>query len=162
LESETSRLYTRALRLLARRNHTRFELRRKLLARGTSQGAEEVLDRLEQEGLIDDQACALQRALDRRQRGLWGDRRITQDLKRLGIDARMIPGVLEQVNDEKQEADSLREAVQLWVGKTGTPEVAPQLKKLYDHCVRLGYAPAQIRGQLEPYFQRVEWQERPR
>jgi regulatory protein len=157
LEPETSHLYTRALRLLARRNHTRFELRRKLLARGTPQSAEKVLDRLEEEGLIDDQACALQRALDRRQRGLWGDRRITQDLKRLGIDARIIPGVLEQVNDEKKEADSLREAIQLWVGKTGTPEVAPQLKKLYDHCVRLGYAPAQIRGQLEPYFQQVQW-----
>ena len=160
MEPETSRLYTRALGLLARRNHTRFELRRKLLTRGTPQGAEQVLDRLEEEGLIDDQACALQRALDRRQRGLWGDQRITQDLKRLGIDARIIPGVLEQVNNEKQEADSLREVVQLWVGKTGTPEVAPQLKKLYDHCVRLGYAPAQVRGQLEPYFQQVEWPQR--
>ena len=157
MEPEISRLYTRALRLLSRRNHTRFELRRKLHTRGTPQGAEEVLDRLENQGLIDDRACALQRALDRRQRGLWGDRRITQDLKRLGIDARMIPGVLDQVNDEKKEADSLREAVQQWVGKTGTPEVAPQLKKLYDHCVRLGYAPEQVRGQLETYFQQVEW-----
>ncbi len=115
MEPETSTLYTRALRLLARRNHTRYQLRRKLLARGTSQAAEEVLDRLEKVGLINDQACALQRALDRRQRGLWGDQRITQDLKRLGIDARMIPGVLEKVNNEKKEADSLREAVQLWV-----------------------------------------------
>ncbi len=157
MEPETSHLYTRALRLLARRNHTRFELRRKLLARGTPQAAEEVLDRLEEQGLINDQACALQRALDRRQRGLWGDRRIIQDLKRLGIDARMIPGVLEKVNNEKNEADSLRETVQLWVGKAGTPEGASQLKKLYDHCVRLGYAPTQVRGQLEPYFQQVEW-----
>jgi regulatory protein len=157
LEPETSTLYTRALGLLARRNHTRFQLRRKLLARGTSQATEEVLDRLEKVGLINDQACALQRALDRRQRGLWGDQRITQDLKRIGIDARMIPGVLEKVNNKKKEADSLREAVQLWVGKAGTPEVAPQLKKLYDHCVRLGYAPAHVRGQLEPYFQQVEW-----
>ena len=72
----------------------------------------------------------------------------------------MIPGVLEQVNNEKEEADSLREAVQLWVGKAGTPGVAPQLKKLYDHCVRLGYAPEQVRGQLEHYFQQVEWKER--
>ncbi len=157
MEPATTHLYTRALRLLARRNHTRFELRRKLLARGTSQAAEEVLDRLEEQGLINDQACALQRALDRRQRGLWGDRRIIQDLKRLGIDAKMIPGVLEQVNNEKEEADSLREAVQLWVGKAGTPGVAPQLQNLYDHCVRLGYAPAQVRCQLEPYFQQVEW-----
>ncbi len=157
MEPETSALYTRALRLLARRNHTRYQLRRKLLAHGTSQAAEEVLDRLEKVGLINDQACALQRALDRRQRGLWGDQRITQDLKRLGIDARMIPSVLVKVNNEKKEADSLREAVQLWVGKAGTPEVASQLKKLYDHCVRLGYAPAHVRGQLEPYFQQVEW-----
>ncbi len=157
MEPETSHLYARALRLLARRAHTRFELRRKLLIRSPVQSAEEVLDRLEKEGLINDQACALQRALDRRQRGLWGDRRIAQDLKRLGIDVRMIPGVLEQVNNEKKEADSLREAVQLWLGKAGTPEVAPELKKLYDHCVRLGYAPAQVRGQLEPYFQQVEW-----
>ena len=160
MEPATTHLYTRALGLLARRNHTRFELRRKLLTRGTSQAAEEVLDRLEEQGLINDQACALQRAMDRRQRGLWGDRRITQDLKRLGIDARMIPDVLEQVNNEKEEADSLREAVQSWVGKAGTPGVAPQLKKLYDHCVRLGYAPEQVRGQLEPYFQQVEWKER--
>ncbi len=148
------------MRLLARRDHTRFVLRRKLLGSGPSQAVEEVLNRLEEEGLLNDQAFALQRALSRRQRGLWGDWRIAQDLKRLGIDARMIPGVLEQVNREKKEEQSLQEAIHKWVGRSGSPQAAPQLKKLYTHCVRLGYVPAQVREQLAPYFQKIDWNSR--
>ncbi len=145
------------MRLLARRDHTRFALRGKLLVKGPSQAVEEVLNRLQEEGLLDDQAVALRRALSRRQRGLWGDRRIVQDLKRLGIDARMIPGILEQVNGAKKEEQSLQEAIQIWVGKSGRPQTAPQLKKLFDHCVRLGYLSALVREQLGPYFQKIDW-----
>ena len=145
------------MRLLARRDHTRFALRGKLLGKSPSQAVEEVLNRLEEEGLLNDQAVALRRALNRRQRGLWGDRRLVQDLKRLGIDARMIPGILEQVNRAKKESQSLQEAIQIWVGRSGRPQTAPQLKKLFDHCVRLGYVPALAREQLAPYFQKIEW-----
>jgi len=159
LAPETSLLYGRALRLLGRRDHTRFALRVKLLRKGPSQAVEEVLNRLEEEGLLNDQAVALQRALNRRQRGLWGDRRIVQDLKRLGIDARMIPGVLEQVNREKKEEQSLQEAIEMWVGRSGKPQAAPQLKKLFDRCVRLGYVPDLVRKQLAPYFQKINWED---
>lgn len=149
--------YKRALRLLARRDHSRSELRRKLLRNRSSEGIDEVLDRLGEQGFLDDEAFAFERALFRRQHRLWGDIRLSQDLKRLGIDARMIRRVLEQVNGKKAETETLQEAIERWVGKSGKPETPTLLKKLYDHCVRLGYVSHMVRQQLEPYFEQIDW-----
>ncbi|MDA2937469.1 recombination regulator RecX [Acidobacteria bacterium AH-259-A15] len=154
-----SDLNQRALRLLARRDHSRLELRQKLLRSGPSEVVEEVLDELEKKRLLNDESFAVQRALHCRQQRLWGNWRIAQDLKRLGIGAKMIERVLQQVSDEKEEAESLQEAIRLWIEKSGTPKLVSQLKKLYDHCLRLGYAPAQVRGELQFHFDRLDWSE---
>ncbi|MEE2822672.1 MAG: regulatory protein RecX [Acidobacteriota bacterium] len=150
-------LYSRALRLLARRSHSRFELRYKLKRKHPSTQVEELLDHLEETGLIDDESFALERALFRRQRRHWGNLRVSQDLKRAGIDARIIDRVLEQVNQKRGEVDSLQEAITLWVNKSGEPKFSSSLKKLYNYCVRLGYASHMIRHQLEPYFEHISW-----
>lgn len=150
-------LYQRALGFLSRRDHSRQELRRKLLRHCTSLQAEEVLSRLESEGLLNDESFGFQRALHLRQRRLWGDRRITQDLRRLGIDARMIPHLLGRVGEEIGESETIRKAVDSWVERSEPPTSAGALKRLYSHCLRLGYPPSLIREHLGAYFDDVDW-----
>ena len=157
MKASEKKLYERALRLLARRNHSRLELRRKLAQNRRADGIEEILDCLEEKGFLNDETFALERALLGRERRLWGDLRVSQDLKRFGIDARMIEQILEQVNEGKGESESLQEAVDLWVNRSGEPQTPPALKKLYDRCVRLGYAPHRVREQLGPYFEQIDW-----
>ncbi|MDA2933286.1 recombination regulator RecX [Acidobacteria bacterium AH-259-D05] len=150
-------LYKHALRLLGRRDHSRLELRRKLVRSPSSQDVDEVLDGLQEKGFLNDEAFALERAWLGRRHRRWGDVRLSEDLKRLGIDARMIQRVLERVNQEKGEAQTLQEVIGLWVNKSGRPETLSPLKKLYEHCIRLGYPPYIVRQQLEPYFEQVDW-----
>jgi SOS response regulatory protein OraA/RecX len=142
---------------LGRKNHSRLELRRKLVRSSPSEAVEKILDLLEEKGFLDDQIFALERALLGRERRLWGDLRVTQDLKRFGIDAKMIDQVLGQVNQRKGEAESLQEAIELWVNKSGKPRTPRPLKKLYDRCLRLGYPPQLVRQQLTAYFDQIDW-----
>lgn len=157
MKSGENRLYGRALRFLGRKNHSRLELRRKLVRSSPSEAVEKILDLLEEKGFLDDQIFALERALLGRERRLWGDLRVTQDLKRFGIDAKMIDQVLGQVNQRKGEAESLQEAIELWVNKSGKPRTPRPLKKLYDRCLRLGYPPQLVRQQLTAYFDQIDW-----
>jgi regulatory protein len=157
MNSGEKKLYGRALRFLARKNHSRLELRRKLVRSSPSEPVDKILDLLEEKGFLNDQVFALERALLVRERRLWGNFRVSQDLKSLGIDAKMIDQVLGQVNQKKGETESLQEAIELWVNRSGQPQTPRPLKKLYDRCIRLGYAPHLVRQQLAPYFDQIDW-----
>jgi regulatory protein len=157
MNSGEKKLYGRALRFLARKNHSRLELRRKLVRSSASEPVDKILDLLEEKGFLNDQNFALERALLVRERRLWGNFRVSQDLKSFGIDAKMIDQVLGQVNQKKGETESLQEAIELWVNRSGQPQTPRPLKKLYDRCIRLGYAPHLVRQQLAHYFDQIDW-----
>ena len=155
--SREKKLYTHALRLLTKRDHSRFQLQTKLLRKATTKSVHQVLDRLENNGFLNDQAFALSRAQQKRRGKLWGDLRIIKDLKGLGIDAKIIQSVLTEVENKKGQFDSLKEVVRKWIEQSGPPTTISQLKKLYDRCFRLGYEGDLIREQLDHYFENLEW-----
>ena len=82
-------LRARALRLLARREHSRAELGRKLASRAESPDAlESLLDSLEQKKQLSNERFAVERArvLSRK----FGAARIRQDLKAKGVDPELV------------------------------------------------------------------------
>ncbi len=82
-------LRARALRLLARREHSRLELGRKLAPRAeTPEALQSLLDSLEQKKQLSDERFAAERArvLSRK----FGAARIRQDLKARGVDRETI------------------------------------------------------------------------
>ncbi len=82
---EAPSLRARALRCLARREHSRLELSRKLAPHApTPDDLEQALDQLEREGLLSDQRFV--DALVQRRAGRFGSRRIEQELHSHGID----------------------------------------------------------------------------
>ncbi|MGQ0511159.1 MAG: recombination regulator RecX [Betaproteobacteria bacterium] len=88
-------LRARALRLLARREHSRAEMKRKLAPRAESPEAlEALLDSLEQKKQLSDARYA--EARTRQLARKYGAARIRQDLKANGVDK----GLVEQVSIE--------------------------------------------------------------
>lgn len=96
-------LRARALRLLARREHSRQELARKLAGRAASPEVLEVLlTGLEKRKQLSDERFAAERTriLSRK----YGAARIRQDLKAKGIDAQLIDGISSEGELERARA----------------------------------------------------------
>jgi len=116
------RLLRLAVAALARREHGRVELERKLQRRlqaGETLGdIAQVLDRLQSRGLLSDQRMAL--ALVRTRSSRYGRLRIQQELQRRGVDRETIAASLPPAADESAAAAAL------WQRKFGQPATTPQ------------------------------------
>ena len=94
LEEQRRACRKQALNLLARREHSRLELRRKLLARSHAEDlADEVLDKLQRERLLDEARFAEQFVRSRTGRG-QGPAKIRAQLLQRGVDESLIDTVL--------------------------------------------------------------------
>ena len=97
LEEQRRACRKQALDLLARREHSRLELRRKLLARSHARDmADEVLDRLQQERLLDEARFAEQFVRSRVSRA-QGPTKIRAELLQRGIGESLIDTALTEV-----------------------------------------------------------------
>lgn len=109
-----SSLRARALRLLARREHSRLELERKLAPHAESPGElVELLDELVQRGWLSEQRVIEQVVHARRAK--FGSRRIQQELADKGIDGDLIAAAVAQLRDGEIDA-----AMALWQKKFGS------------------------------------------
>lgn len=152
-------LYEHAIRLLARRAYSRRELGIKLRRKGSVAATSAVLDRLTELGYLNDEQYAWQRAVHRRLSSAWGDRRIRLDLKRRGLDARIVARTVAMLEREHPQAEALSRAVQSWIRAAGVPETISRLKRLFSHCQRLGFPAEMVRDALQEYFRTVDWEQ---
>jgi len=102
----------KALRLLARREHSRAELARKLASEGSLEEIASVLDQLEQAGLLSDRRFAEALVFSRAAR--FGAARLRHDLKARGVAEEIIAGALPQ-----DAADEAARAREVWRRKFG-------------------------------------------
>lgn len=109
-----SELYQRAVKLLARREHTRAELARKLAPHGNEDDIGTVLNELARSGLQSDARFA--ESYLRSQASRLGAARLRQTLRTKGVDGELIAACVEDLPDE---AERLRA---VWQKKFG---VAP-------------------------------------
>jgi regulatory protein len=108
-------LQARALALLARREHSRAELARKLAVHAESKDElDRLLDHLEEQHLLSDRRFAevLTRSRGRR----YGAARIAEELKQHGIDAELQREALARLQDSE-----LQRAREVWRRKFGAP-----------------------------------------
>jgi len=105
-------LRERALRLLARRDHSRAELARKLAAYGTSEEIDSLANQLEQSGLLSDARFAESFVAARGAR--LGALKLRHELKNRGIALELIDAHVE--NDAQVEFERARE---IWLRKFG-------------------------------------------
>ncbi|MDD5247995.1 MAG: recombination regulator RecX [Rhodocyclaceae bacterium] len=108
-------LRQRAIRLLARREHTRAELAGKLAALGTQEEIDAVLAELAQTGLLSDARYA--EAYLRTNAARFGGARLRQALRRKGIAGELIEAQLA----ESDAPDELARARAVWSRKFSAP-----------------------------------------
>jgi len=109
----TKSLLARALKLLARREHTREELARKLAPHAEdSSEIERVLDECERQGWLSERRVVEQLVHTRRQR--YGARRIERDLVRKGVSGEAVAAAMADL--KPGELDAARE---VWRRKFG-------------------------------------------
>jgi regulatory protein len=114
-EKPSVSLRAQALKLLARREHTRLELERKLAPNAENPGElEQLLDELTARGWLAEARVAEQVIHTRR--GRFGSRRIRQELRAKGVAEEVVASVLPQLKDT--EADAARE---VWRRKFRAP-----------------------------------------
>jgi regulatory protein len=133
-----------ALVFLARRAHTRLELRRKLLRKGfDGPEVEACLDGLAARGWLNDAATAAALASARSRAGR-GRARIASELAAKGVSRADADAALSGL-DPAEEGRALRRALDrraraLPAGLTRQA----RSKKLFDHLVRRGFAPSAV------------------
>jgi regulatory protein len=133
--AETISLRTRAMKLLARREHSRAELRAKLLPHvREGDDIEAVLDELAQRNWLSDERAAEQVVQQRRNR--FGTQRITHELRQKGIAENLISDAMPQLKESELEA-----AREVWQKKFGTaPQDAKEKAKQVRFLQSRGFA----------------------
>ncbi|WP_284155511.1 recombination regulator RecX [Sulfuricystis multivorans] len=106
-------LYDRAVRLLARREHTRAELLHKLAAHGTPDEIEMVLNQLAAAGLQSD--ARFTESYLRAKASRHGPARLRQTLRAKGVDEALIEAQMASLPDE------LERAREVWAKKFSAP-----------------------------------------
>ncbi len=107
--SDARRAQEKALYLLERRNHSKKELADKIARTAASrEAARAAADRMEELGLIDDEAYARNLARDLFTRKRWGPGRVRQELRLKGIGGELIDELLEQYGGEEDAMENIR------------------------------------------------------
>lgn len=135
-DASAERIIGDAHRLLAQRQRSREELRRRLLQKEhTEEAVAQALVRLESDGLLDDRAFAQAFVADKRRFGGWGAERIRRGLAELGV----APDAIELALGHPDEDEELERA--LAILRRGGPPRPP-----LEAARRRAYAALQRRG----------------
>lgn len=130
-----------ALRYIAYRDRTTAEVRRRLRKTCSEEIADEVVERLKESGLLDDQAFAAAFAERRFRQEGHGPARIRADLRRKGVAPAVLEAALDAVFDEQDAlVDRAVEVGRTWWQRlSGEPDSMKRKKKVCDYLVRRGY-----------------------
>ncbi len=147
--SSEETLYAAALRALARRAHSGFEMRALLERRATAQAlARQVIARLKREKLIDDARYALEFARSRANLRRRGPFRIARELRARGVYGPDIEAAIAQVFSETDETALVRKVIEQRMRAARGPLDEKKMASLYRTLLRAGFATDLIRREL--------------
>jgi regulatory protein len=153
-----------ALHMLATRARTRKELTRKLRGKGFAMSRiDPCLDRLEEKGLLDDDAVAAAFVRDRLRHRPRGRTRLASELRAKGIDADVAHDAIDRVfeDDEVDDTRLAQESAEAWLRRQGhavaaslasqspDPERDKATRRLYGYLARRGFRGESLTGAIE-------------
>ena len=119
-----------ALRLLARRDHSREEMRRKLQAREfTPQQIEKALGWLEEREMLDDRRYAQKLAISLAREKLLGPHRVSQKLFQKGIPAEWAKEAMEKADELLAAGERLRMVMRMKLKGRNPEEIFPEERR---------------------------------
>ena len=131
-----------ALRLLARRDHSREEMRRKLRAREFGpEETETALRWLEEREMLDDRRYAQKLAISLAQEKLLGPQRLSQKLFQKGIPAELAREAMEKADELLAAGERLRTIIRLKLKGRSPEEIHPEeRRKLAGYLRQRGFS----------------------
>ncbi|HSD67397.1 MAG TPA: regulatory protein RecX [Vicinamibacteria bacterium] len=142
--------YQRALRRLARRDHSAAELRQALLERGHEGGeVEAVLDRLRRERYLDDAGYAERFARSRMVHQGLGRARVRQGLRQRGVARAETEAGLAGALREVDERTVLEEVARRYWRQHARVEPQRRLPRLWAFLLRRGFAAGLVHERLK-------------
>lgn len=144
LADEKQRAYVQSLRFLERKQRTRKELADRLREKEMTHAViEHALDRLEKEGLINDEQYAKQWAESRVSSQRKGKAWVRQELRQKGVDKALISEALAEVSQEQEYESCLVVGRKKWNQTRG--EVLDRKRKTGSFLMRRGFSGEQVR-----------------
>ncbi len=138
--------YARALRRLARRDHSQAELKRALLEGGhAEEEVEAVVDRLRAQRFLDDAGFAERFARSRLQSHGLGRNRIRLGLHRRGVERPVAEAGLRKALDDAPERESIDTLARRYWRSHRSEEPSSRVRKLWSFLLRRGF-PADLVG----------------
>lgn len=142
--SDAHRAGEKALYLLEHRNHSKKELEDKIARTAVSrEAARAAAERMEQLGLIDDEAYARSLAKELFTRKRYGVMRVRQELRLKGIDGELIDQLLEEYGGEEESLENIRAVLEKKY--PGWQEDEKIRRRAFAALQRLGYSYSLIR-----------------
>jgi regulatory protein len=136
-DAEGERALADAYRLLGHRARSRAELAAKLRQRGHDEPTVTlVMARVDERGLLDDDAFARAFAADKKNLGGWGRDRVVRELRRLGVDDHIVADVL-PADDEGEVGRAL---VLLRKRGPARPPLDAARRRARDQLLRRGFS----------------------
>jgi regulatory protein len=142
-------LMKKAGALLARRDCSRGELRKKLSKIAQAPEIEAVLDRLEQLNLLNDVDYAYNFALCRIRQEGWGPAKVRDSLLRRDVAPETVEAALKRVLDEVDPRFAVADYVRKHIGKSGLASDIQSVRRLVLHLRRRGFDDDAIWGGLK-------------
>ncbi len=137
--SDRRRAREKALYLLEHRSHSKKELTDKIARTAASrEAAQAAADRMEELGLLDDEAYARDLARELFTRKRYGAMRVKQELRLKGIDPELIDELLEEYEDEETALENLRAVLERKYA--GWEEDEKVRRRAFAALQRLGYS----------------------
>jgi regulatory protein len=138
-ESQQQQAWVTSLRLLAATPKTRKELAKKLLDKGYPESVVEgTLEKLETQGLLSDLAYAKNLAVKLTQGKPSGRRKISFEMKRHGVPAKIQEEVLSGITADDETERAFEIAAPKWRTFQRLPE-EKRKKRLFDFLMRRGF-----------------------
>lgn len=146
--SDSMRAKRRAYYMLAGRDYSTAELKRKLTRKDGEQAAQEAIEKMEQLRLLDDEEYARSEAARLHEYKHFAPMRIVMELKQKGIDP-----LLAQTAVDELEIDEEDEVASLLRGKLGAKlGDEKENRRVFNALVRYGYRPGTVRSAMREYI----------
>jgi regulatory protein len=134
------KIMSKAGQLLARRAHSRGQLREKLAPHGEIQQIESVLDRLEQLNLLNDAEYAYNSASRWMKQDGFGPAKVYHLLRRRQVSAAVADAAMERAGREIDEIESLRNYLARRSRTQSMPANRKSVDKLFQSLQRRGFS----------------------
>ncbi len=139
------------LNLLSRRTHARSELKRKALSKGyPSDKIQQLLQKFEEKGWVDDEEFAKSFVHDKFELQRWGPVKIRSKLRLLGISRPIIERAIQEIQSSGDDYQILKQlVVKRRAHFMREPDLQKRKRKIADYLLRKGFSSDTVFNSLE-------------